>query len=207
MSSSYFDWLSGFRSGSPIEWSILLGGAVLLVLLLIVVAALRRRRKRPLPEPPSLEIDLQALDISAPAPKSPVLECHHVPGRLAVLVLAPVGRGADLPRDAAGLNALADCIVPGFAEVVQQHAPHIAHWPAQLSPRGFANSFFSNVRLPGQRGKATPWCAVAGKFEGPGQMYMAGLAIVADAPNSLTQFVIERPSDWLGVVKVRNRDD
>ena len=58
------------------------------------------------------------------------------------------------------------------------------------------------VKLPGDRGKGTPWCSVAGKFEADGEQYMAGMALCAAKPNSLSQYVIDLPGEWLELLRV-----
>lgn len=183
----------------PGEWAWLGGGVALLAILIVLFL---RRRKRPAPAPTLPKIDL-AEHRDGPLPDFPRLECYNVPVRLAVLVFAPVGRGGVLPLDDEGLLALADQVAPHLADVARAHRPYLVRWPAQLSPRGFANAFFAKAPLPGARGRGTPWCSVAGKFEAGRHVYMAGLAMVSAESNSLSQFTVERPSDWFGILRIR----
>ena len=186
----------------PTEYVI--GGAVLigLIVLIAVVRFLRRRRRVALPPPIDLTIDLSALGESGPPSGKLSLELYNVPVRLAAIVIAPAGRGAQLPAERR-LAALADDIVPSLAEIVELHAARLYEWPAQLSTQGFSNTLFSNVRLPGDRGKGTPWSVIAGRFDAGGQNFLAGVVLCASAPNSLGQFVIERPGQWLDLLRVR----
>jgi hypothetical protein len=62
---------------------------------------------------------------------------------------------------------------------------------------------FSNLRLPGDHGKGTPWSVIAGRFEVGGQNILAGLVLCAAGPNSLGQFVIERPGQWLDLLRIK----
>jgi hypothetical protein len=122
--------------------------------------------------------------------------------RLAALVIAPTGRGSE-PPDEDRLPAIIDHLVPGLGAVLQAHRPTVRVWPAQLSTQGFANTFFANVPLPGDKGKATPWCALAGRFEADGQKFLAGLVLRAAANNNLSQLIVQRESQWIDLVRVR----
>lgn len=171
------------------------------VLLLVLLVYFWRRRKGPPPlREPSLIVDLEGLDVPPPE-DGPALHCHGLPVRLAVLVLAPSGRGGEVPT---GVNrsAAIDQIVPGLARIAAAHGTLVMIWPQQLSPRGFAHLFFANVKLPRDRGKGTPWCSLAGKFEADGQQIMAGMALCGSKPNSLSQYIIDLPSEWLEVLRV-----
>jgi hypothetical protein len=188
----------------PTEYVV--GGAALfgVFVLIIVVRMLRRRRGAPLAPPIDLTIDLTELGEHGPPAAEMSLELYNLPVRLAAVVIAPAGRGAQLP---AGLNAaaLADSIVPGLAKIIALHKTRLYEWPAQLSTQGFSNTLFANVRLPGDRGKGTPWSVIAGRFEAGQQNILAGIVVYAGAPNSLGQFVIERPGQWLDLLRVRRQ--
>ena len=181
---------------------------------LIVVLGWMRRLRRPKPKQqpaPDLSIDVTQLGEAGPPPTGPSVELYHLPMRLAALVIAPTGRGSDLDgsdlADEDRLTALADQIVPGFGAVVAAHGPVVRIWPAQLSSQGFANSFFAQARLPGNEGKSTPWCAVAGRFETDGQKFLAGLVLRAQAANNLSHVVVERESQWMDLLRVRLKRD
>ncbi len=188
--------------------AVLMGGAVLaalfLLLLVVIVFLLLRRRARP-PEPalPDLRIDVASLPAQGPPHDGPRLEFYGTPVRLAVLVLAPAGRNNPLPAER-DLPAVLDSLLPNFTAVVAAHRPLIRPWPVQLSTQGFASSFFNNVRLPGDRGKGTPWCAVAGRFEAGAQQLLVGLVCVADRPNSLSQITVAHVGQWMDVLRVKN---
>ncbi len=185
-----------------------IGIALGLVALLVVAGWLRRRRRpRPVARPePDLSIDVTQLAEAGPSQTGPGLELYHVPMRLAALVIAPTGRGSD-PPDEQRLPGIVDQLVPGFGSVLLAHDPVVRVWPAQLSSQGFANTFFSRARLPGDQGKATPWCAVAGRFEAHGQKYLAGLVLRAAAVNNLSHVVVERDSQWMDLMRVRLKRD
>ena len=146
--------------GVPIYALIVIG----LVVLVLVVALLGGRRKRPADVEPDLTIDVASLPLHGPPTAGAQLEFYNLPVRLAALVLAPVGRGHRLPpKDE--LAGVVDEMLPGLMQVMNSHQPQFRRWPPQLSSQGFAVSFFRNAALPGDHGRGTPWCSVAGKAE------------------------------------------
>lgn len=175
---------------------------VLLALLLVVRRILGRRLREQRGPSPDLAVDIASLMDVGPPAEPPTLEFYHLPVRLAAVVLAPVGRLRELPPPEE-LPELIDSIVPGLEQVVRAHRPLIRAWPRQVSPRGFAHAFFANVRLPGDHGKKTPWCSVAGMFKADDQPMMAGLVMRTDTPNRHGQYVMEQEEQWLGIMRVR----
>lgn len=182
--------------------------------LLVVVAALlflgllwalrivrRRRFRRPAPEP-ELSIDLESLE-SVPLNKEPRLDCYRISVRLAVVVLAPLGRGA---ADVAVHNVppLLDQLRSGLSQFLIPHQTLTRLWPPQLSAGGFEHAFFANVRLPGKRGRGTRWCSLAGRLEADdGRQFMVGLVLCAADSNSLGQIVIQKEHEWFDVLRIR----
>ena len=168
--------------------------------------ALRRRRARPsLPET-DLRIDVSQLPAAGPPAEGPVLEFYGMPVRLVVLILAPAGRGNRLPPQEQMARTLDD-LVPGLAAVVLQHRPLIRQWPGQLSTQGFTHSFFNNVQLPGDRGKGTPWCSVAGRFDAGDQQLLAGMLCAAHKPHSMGQVTVSHVGQWFDVVRVKEYNE
>lgn len=192
----------------PVDARLLLLGAAacLLVLLLGVVLVLivrvLRRRQTPAPAPLDLTIDVSQLPATGPPATGPRLECYGTPVRLAVLVLAPAGRASSLPGREEFLAVLDD-LLPGLSQVIAAHQPIVRRWPSQLSTQGFTQAFFGHARLPGDRGKGTVWCSVAGRFEAGNRQLLAGLICVADRPNSLGQIAVQHTGQWLDVLRVR----
>lgn len=169
---------------------------------LLLVRRLRRRRSAAEPPQPDLSLDIGSLSSAGPPSRGPRLELYNIPMRLAVLVLAPTGRGSQLPNEEQ-VTDLVDQIVPGLMRVVEAHQPVIRRWPVQLSSEGFANTFFANVPLPGNKGKGTPWAGLAGRCEWEGQNFQIGMILCAAAPNSLGQLIVQRESQWLDMLRVR----
>lgn len=193
-------WLPGIHPGY------LLLALAPLPILYVLLRWWRARRRKPLPKPFDLSVDVRTLPVVPPAAEpGPVLEFGGLPTRLALVVLAPSGRGNPLPAPE-HWPSLLDSIVPGLAEVAEKDQPTIRRWPEQLSTEGFAHAFFSNVPLPGDRGRGTPWCAVAGLARWGNQPFLAGLVLLAGRPNSFAQEMMENEGSWYRLLRVRLGD-
>lgn len=173
---------------------------------LIAVAWLLLRRVK---SPPVAEedideraIDVATLDASPPADSGPLLEVYGTPVRVAIVVVAPPGRGGTVPPKKE-LPALAEFLLPNLGEVLIAHQPRYVRWPPQLSSQGFVQSFFNKLSLPGDHGKGTEWCSLAGKFEAHGQLYLVGLLCCAAAPNGLGEITVEHPGQWLQILRAK----
>ena len=181
--------------------------AVGLIGLAIALAILRRimgwfRRSVPVSTvDESLVIELSALP--AAEPRATRLTVYHVPVRLAVVVIAPLGRESDPPTHSQ-VPRLLDRIVPGLASTLSHDQTIVKIWPRQLSATGFAPSLMRHVRLPGDKGRGTPWCLVAGRTVFNNASYAVGLALGADSPNNLGLIAVESELQWLDVVRMRS---
>jgi hypothetical protein len=180
---------------------IYVGVAVGVILVLVVLRVLLRGRgAAEAREDTSLGIVVAQLTVADAG--GATLEFYNMPVRLAAVVLAPSGRSATLPP-ADEMPAAIEQLVPGLMAVLEADQPVFRRWPGQLSSAGFSNSFFTNVPLPGEFGKGTPWCAAAGRFEADGHNYLIGLVMKAAGPNSLSQVTIQRSTQWLDVLRIR----
>jgi hypothetical protein len=188
----------------PSEYLVGAGALIGLFVFVLLLRFFRRRRGAAVEPTVDLSIDVSELGDQGPPSANIALELYNLPVRLAAVVIAPTGRGSQLPLNA-DAAAILDNVVPGLAEIVHAHKPLIRRWPAQLSTQGFSNTLFANVRLPGEHGKGTPWSIVAGRFEADGQNMLAGLVLIAARPNSLGQFVVNRPGQWLDLLRVRRQ--
>lgn len=171
-----------------------------LVVLAVVVIVLLKRRPAPESKQVDLRIDVNQLAPTAPPQAGPRLEIRNVPVRLAVLVLAPVGRGKQLSGDP---KSWANAIVPGLADCLETHGTRVFRWPPQLSSQGFVQAFLGNAPLPGNRGVGTIWSAVAGKCEGAEGTFLAGVLFSAGRPNSLGQFTLNGSHEWVDLLRVK----
>ena len=93
----------------------------------------------------NMTIDLDALPLTSLPKGSVSLDVYGVPTHLAVLVLAPVGRGHDLP-DKEQWRTLLEQLCPGFGRILDEHQPVFRRWPPQISSHGFNRAFFGNMR-------------------------------------------------------------
>lgn len=179
-----------------------LGVVAVVVVLGLITLMLRRGKRAPATEAETLAINLTALPTAGPAATGPRLEMYNVPVRLAVLVLAPVGRAGHIPPNEQ-LPDIVDALVPNLMEVLTAHQPEFRRWPPQLSSQGFTQVFFNNVPLPGDGGKGTPYCGAAGRFDTPSGPFLAGLVCIAEKPNALGQVTITQQGQWLDILRVK----
>jgi hypothetical protein len=185
-------------------WIIALAAAMTVVVAAVALVALMRGRRRiAAPPEPDLFLDVRQLDATGPPPQGARLEFYGTPVRLAVVVVAPAGRQGELPP-AGVLPTLLDRLIPGLPRVVADHRPLICRWPTQLSTQGFAQSFFNHVTLPGDRGKGTPWCSIAGRLQVGDRLFLVGLVCCASQPTGLGQFVVQHEGQWLDILRIRD---
>ncbi len=177
--------------------------AVLLVVVLLLASVVgRRSRRRPAVPEDQRPIRIEELGALARPTQGPQLEFYHVPVRLAAVVIAPAGRGRQIPPVEL-VPELLDQASPGLGDVVRAHMPELRRWPEQLSTSGFAQRFFMLAPLPGAAGKGSVWCEIAGRLDAGGGSFLAGLVCRADAPNNFSQVTVQRTTDWLDVLRVR----
>ncbi|MDP7017834.1 MAG: hypothetical protein QGG36_18660 [Pirellulaceae bacterium] len=175
---------------------------VLLGVFVAIAIFLRHASGDRTPEVADLSIDLEALSTPPPDGQRPSVEVYGVPVQLAVVVMAPAGRGVELPGNLE-MPRVIDNWIPGLMRILKRHQPAFRRWPNQLSTTGFSHTFFSNVRLPGDRGKDTRWCSVCGRIRSGDGQYLVGLAFAAATPNGLSEISIEQEGQWLDVIRIR----
>lgn len=186
---------------------IVIGAVGLLVIATILTVIAAKVTSRPTVKPENLTIDLEqleltGLDTTGLARQGPHLEFYGIPVRLAVLVVAPMGRGAELP-EADQLRVALDSLVPNISKILDLHRPIFRRWPAQLSAHGFPQFFFLNLKLPGNKGLNTPWSSIAGRFQVEDGSLLVGMVFYADKPNGLSQTVVEHEGQWRDALRVR----
>lgn len=187
-------------------WPYVLLAVGAVIALSLVRRLLRRRKKSKGALPAELTVDVAELcragTAQGPPATGPMLEFYNLPVRLVAVVIAPVGRLREPPGQD-DLTEIIDCILPGLDQVYAAHRPAVRIWPRQVSVRGFAHSFFTNVKLPHPREKKNPWSMVAGLFKVDDQPMMAGLVLQTEKPNRHAQYVMQREEDWLGILRIR----
>jgi hypothetical protein len=176
---------------------------VVVVLAFLAIRFFRRKRDASRHLQPDLFVDVSQLDASGPPATGPRAEFYGLPVRLAVVVIAPAGRNSELPAPEL-LPGLLDRLDPGLSAVVASHHPLVCRWPMQLSTQGFAQRFFNQVALPGERGKGTPWCSIAGKLQVGDRLFLVGIVCCAQQPNGLGQFVVQHEGQWLDILRIRD---
>lgn len=148
----------------------------------------------------NLTIDIEQLP-TLPVTTTPFrLEIYGSPVRIRALVLAPIGRGQTLPSKE-HLGNILNHFIPNFTSILDSHHPIFRRWPEQLSTSGFIQSFFNNLAIP-NKGQGTIWCSIAGTIEVVGSSYLIGMVCSTDTPNSLSQITVERPGQWLDILRV-----
>jgi hypothetical protein len=180
-------------------WLWVLGGALLLLLWLLWAAITRRR---PLP---ALDWDRENRVVlnECPLPVRPAperrLTVYHVPVRLRLVVVAPVGKVGRL--DATAVEKLLDRVVPGLGDTAQYDRPRIRVWQQQLSHHGFAATFHRCTLRPEPEGEPSRWVLLAGKALLGKQPLLLGLGAWADEPNAIGRLNLE-PHQWIDVLRL-----
>jgi len=137
--------------------------AIAVIALWIAWRLFRRRRRAPVPLSPDLTVLVANLGNDGPPQGLPALELYNLPVRLAAVVLAPVGRGRDLPPNEQ-LPTLIEAIVPGLDKVAALHRPLVRRWPNQVSARVSPICFSATRSCPAtaaraRRGRRWPACS------------------------------------------------
>ncbi len=200
------DWIpGGLRDRLPVEgwWGILFGVALLgMVLLWLLLRGLMGggQRKKVRVRAEEAGEDLGRYPPLQRPPGANVATVYHVPARLRLVVMAPVGKGMTI--DPAEVEKMLDQIVPGLGQVARDDKPRILVWPAQISHHGFGATFQRTTRKPEAEGEPSHWIVVAGRAQ-VGKVPLAlGLALSADQPNTVGRLNIEL-HQWLDVLRLR----
>jgi hypothetical protein len=200
------DWIPGeLRERLPVEawWGVLFGAALLvLVIFLMFLRRLFRGGRQPIRAPAPQDEAGEDLGQYPPLLRplgANVATVYHVPARLRLAVVAPVGK---MPIDPTTAEAMLDQVVPGLGQVARDDKPRVLVWPPQLSHHGFGAMFHRATRRPEAEGEASRWILVAGRAQVGKQPVALGLAFQADQPNTVGRLNIE-PQQWLDVIRLR----
>ncbi len=170
------------------------GGAVAGLFLIVVVVWLRGGKKKVNPEA-GLDEHLETYPPAPSAGRKRVIVQGH-PGRLRLVVVAPVGKRT---IEADEVEALLDGLVHGLGELVRQDRPRIRIWPPQLSQQGFAPTFGRLTHRPSPK-QPSRWVLVAGPAKTQGRQILLGLAIQTDNANQV-DLLLPGPLEWGEVVQ------
>ena len=172
-------------------------GAVAVLIVLGLVFGRRKKKPSSLIDAKRL-VDLSALPLPDDGPQP--LKVQGLPGRLGVVVFAPLGR---LKTPAASETfAVLNTVVPGLGKVFRRDEPLVITWPNQVSVTGFANILARHVHVPGQDLTETSWCLLVGKTKRPDGLLLVDLAVAMQAPHRLGVIRLADEMQWLQFVQV-----
>lgn len=182
----------------PIDRNLLLyggGAAGALVLIMIVIVVFRGRGKKIDPES-GLAEDLTTLP---PVPKGDrhyLLKVMNQPGRLRLVVIAPVGK-----KTVGKVDSALEQVFRGLGEVSLDDKPRVRIWPPQPSTTGFAPTFFRLTKRPD--GKPSRWVLLAGPARAGNVPVLLGLAVLTDQPTNLGLITMTE-TQWGEVLQIEN---
>jgi hypothetical protein len=184
---------------------VILGLLVVVVLgiLLVLVRALFGRKPKSDKVWEKDVIDLASCPMPPKVKRKERLSIFHVPARLRLVVVAPVGREHTITEAMAA--KLVDAIVPGLGSVVEADRPLVRIWPPQLSHEGFINTFHRCTIKPERDNTPSRWVLLAGKAQVGKKPVLLGLGAWADEPNTIGRKNLE-PEDWIGRVRLERRE-
>jgi len=169
-----------------------------------VIARMLRQRERDRRWPASSEFDLASLEPrlerlgeTGDCP----LRVYHLPARLGLVVVAPLGREA-AAVDVDAIPNLINQAVPGLGRLYEQSKAKTWVWPVQLSSDGFVHQLQGHVHAGGDDLKGSRWCLVVGRVPHEGRQFMLGLALRTDEPNNMDLITIDLEYKWLDVLRL-----
>ncbi len=180
---------------------------VVLVALWIVVRVVARllREREPKPsssEPTEATVDLERLSLPLPVDgaASP-LRLYHLPARLALVVVAPLGRESEVV-EVDCVPVLLDRSVPGLGRLFDRTRPKTVVWPVQVSAAGFARRLATWLTANGRSLKNSPWTVVVGRSSADDRHYLLGLVLRTEQPTQLEVVEVDSPYKWLDTVRL-----
>ncbi|MBI1916585.1 MAG: hypothetical protein HYS12_17895 [Planctomycetes bacterium] len=136
-------------------------------------------------------------------PGSRRLTVEGIPVRVRLVVVAPVGKEhAIAEADVAGL---VDGVLRGLRDVLAEDRPRVRVWPPQLSRQGFAPTFHRETEKPESEGRPSRWILVAGQASSGRKPILLGLALWADAPNTLGRVTLDT-GRWGEALRIQTRE-
>jgi hypothetical protein len=181
-------------------WLVLLGLIALAILLPLAWYQRHNLRRlvglppRPPREEPKLDEDLTLLPPPPPVTRSHRLGVEGVPGRLRLVVIAPVGKGSSL--DEKNVDELLDQVRWGLGAVAREDQAVIRIWPAQLSTHGFPALFQRRVRRGEPEDQPSRWVFLAGPTPPRPKSFLVGLALQTETPTNIGRLTMD-PGQWI----------
>ncbi len=205
------DWIpSEIRDLLPVEvwWLVLL--MLLLVVLILLGVLLKQigrafaRKSKQRDWDKGFREDLDNLPIAVQPPGERTLAVYHVPVRIRLVVVAPLGK--DTRITAEQVPGLLNRIFPELGTLVVREQPAIRVWPAQISDEGFTSAFHRRTPKPEPEGEPSRWILIAGKALIAKQPLLLGLALFAEQANPIGRLNLQ-PLQWLEVLRLRDPRD
>ncbi|NOX57076.1 MAG: hypothetical protein GXP27_22105 [Planctomycetes bacterium] len=166
-----------------------------------VIARMLRQPEKSQRGRTELAFDLATLSASAGGSKSFPLRLYHLPARLGLVVVAPLGREGGVV-DVEAIPRLLDEAVPGLSKVYRLCEPKTWVWPVQLSAKGFRHQLAGGLHVAGQPLPGSPWAIVVGRANDGDRQYMIALALWTNRPNKLDVIEVDSPYKWLDVIRL-----
>ena len=188
------------------QWLFLGSACIASIIVLMIVVALFRlmigRDKKAKSEKPLTE-DLREYPDLKSSSGDKQLRVEGVPCRLRLVIVAPAGNASEVDLDE--LPEMLDKIVLGLGDIYKYDKPRVKEWPAQVSYKGFASMFHSNMKTGAEEGEQTRWVLVAGRMKVGKQQYMLGVAVQTIKPNTIGQRTVDS-HEWPSVLRVRVKE-
>jgi hypothetical protein len=147
-----------------------------------------------------LAISLDECPLPVRPPGEHQLLVYHLPARLRLVVVAPLGTAFEV--DPLAVEALLDAVLPGLGAIARNDRPAIRVWQGQLSEEGFVNTFHRRTHHPDLEEQPSRWALLAGRAQVGRQPVMLGLGLWADEPHQLGRLNVE-PHQWLDLLRLR----
>jgi hypothetical protein len=133
-------------------------------------------------------------------PNERALSVYHVPVRVRLVVLAPMGKELEIREKDA--PALLNKIFPELGWVVAREEPRLRIWPSQLSDLGFNAAFHRRTLKPEPDGELSHWILIAGKAMIGKQAVLLGLGLWSEQPNAIGRLSLQ-PMQWFEILRLR----
>jgi hypothetical protein len=206
--SRLFDYLpAGPRDFLNSGGWLLVGLVLILFLLLLLGLTLRALWRRlfgagDVPDDSDADyiVNLEECPLPVGPPPERRLTVYHLPVRVRLVIVAPMGRETNL--DAIAVEKTLDQVLFGLSDIVRGDRPLIRAWPAQLSHHGFATAFHRRMRRPEPDHLASQWILVSGRAKLGNQPLLVGFGLWADEPNMVGRLTLE-PYQWLDVLRLQ----
>ncbi len=205
------DWIpEEIRDSIRAEFWVLLLLVVLLAVLLILGTWLKRvgqafvRKRKEHDWDRGFREELDHLPMPVQPPGEPTLAVYHLPVRIRLVVVAPLGKDVQISQ--AQVPALLDRVFPDLGRLVLREEPAIRTWPGQVSDQGFNAAFHRRTPKQESEGEPSRWILIAGRAMIGKQPLLLGLALYTDQSSSIGRLNLQ-PLQWLEVLRLRRPGD